>query len=111
MPAPFDNGVMRFAWLSVMLTNWMGDEGVLKRLHVQIDQPLLYGDTTWYEATITGKINLGQGVLVQLKLTGANQLGQMNTIGEAELLLPITAAQAVTPQPNYEARLPVTNLD
>ena len=36
MPAPFDNGVMRFAWIAPLVTNWMGDEGFLKRLYVQV---------------------------------------------------------------------------
>ncbi len=48
MPAPFDNGVMRLAWISPMLTNWIGDSGTLKRLSIQILEPNLYGDTTWY---------------------------------------------------------------
>ena len=32
MPGPFDNGVMRFAWVCPLLTNWMGDAGFLKGL-------------------------------------------------------------------------------
>ena len=44
MPAPFDNGVMRFAWVAPLVTNWMGDDGFLKRLKVQVARPGLYGD-------------------------------------------------------------------
>ena len=39
MPAPFDNGVMRFAWVAPLVTNWMGDHGFLKRLYVQVKRP------------------------------------------------------------------------
>lgn len=32
MPGPFDNGVMGFAWVCPLITNWMGDDGWLRRL-------------------------------------------------------------------------------
>ena len=55
MPTAFDNGVMRFAWVAPLLTNWMGDSGFLKRLKVQIRLPGLYGDLVTYAAKVTGK--------------------------------------------------------
>ncbi len=88
MPAPFDNSVMRFSWLSVLLTNWMGDNGFLKRLQVQMPEPILYGDATWYDATITNIANDTEGTIVGIKITGTNQVGQINTLGEAEIVLP-----------------------
>jgi aspartate racemase len=88
MPAPFDNGVMRFAWLSPLLTNWMGDRGQLKRLSVQTIAPVLYGDTIWYEGTVIKKTEQESGILAQVKITGTNQLGELTTTGEAEVLLP-----------------------
>jgi amino acid adenylation domain-containing protein len=87
MPAPFDNGLMRFAWIAPMLTNWMGDEGFLKKMTVQIVAPVIYGDTTWYRGTVTKKRETADGTAVTVKITGVNQLGQMNTTGEAEVLL------------------------
>lgn len=88
MPAPFDNGVMRFAWLSPLLTNWMGDRGQLKRLSVQMIAPVLYGDTIWYQGTVIKKTACESGILAQVKITGTNQLGELTTTGEAEVLLP-----------------------
>jgi acyl dehydratase len=55
MPGPFDNGVMRFAWVAPLITNWIGDEGFLRRLYVQVRTPNIYGDTTWYRGKIVGK--------------------------------------------------------
>lgn len=88
MPAPFDNGVMRFAWLSPLLTNWMGDAGALTRLSAQIIAPNLYGDTTWYSGAVSGKIETGRGVIVKIKIAGVNQLGVTTTTGSADVLLP-----------------------
>lgn len=88
MPAPFDNGVMRFAWVSPLLTNWMGDQGFLQRLYVQIKAPNLYGDTTWYRGIITDKQHTDSGTVVKIQITGTNQIGDINTTGEAEILFP-----------------------
>jgi hypothetical protein len=88
MPGPFDNGVMRFAWVSPLLTNWMGDQGVLKRLYVQVKAPAIYGDTTWYAGHVVEKSELADGTLVKVQFVGTNQAGGVNTTGEAEVVLP-----------------------
>jgi acyl dehydratase len=86
MPGPFDNGVMRFAWVAPLVTNWMGDDGFLKKLYVQVRQPGIYGDIQTYRGRITGK-DEDQG-LVRLEVTGTNQESEVSTRGEAEVLLP-----------------------
>ncbi|OGB94071.1 MAG: hypothetical protein A3G35_05405 [candidate division NC10 bacterium RIFCSPLOWO2_12_FULL_66_18] len=93
MPGPFDNGVMRFAWVSPLLTNWMGDNGFLKRLYVQIKAPAIYGDTTWYQGTVTGKVPDAAGTVVKVQITGINQVGVTTTTGEAEVVLPPRTAR------------------
>ena len=87
MPAPFDNGVMRFAWLTPLLTNWFGVSGELKRLSVQIVAPNLYGDTTWYNGTIAKITKCEKGTLVLVRIKGINQLSVLTTKGEAEVLI------------------------
>ncbi|MGH6916176.1 MAG: hypothetical protein ACREJ0_00550, partial [Geminicoccaceae bacterium] len=86
MPGPFDNGVMRFAWVAPLLTNWMGDDGFLKRLYVQVRQPAIYGDTQTYRGTVTGKD--AEQSAVQVEITGTNQEGEISTRGKAEVVLP-----------------------
>lgn len=86
MPAPFDNGVMRFAWVAPLVTNWMGGHGFLRRLDVQVRRPGLYGDLTTYSATVTAK-DEATGT-VTLKIKGVRQDGLENTSGEAEVVLP-----------------------
>ena len=86
MPAPFDNGVMRFAWVAPLVTNWMGDEAFLKRLKVQVARPGLYGDLTTYSGRITARDE--ETRTVTLEITGTRQDGMVNTRGEAEVVLP-----------------------
>ena len=85
MPAPFDNGVMRFAWVAPLVTNWMGDDGFLKRLKVQVARPGLYGDLTTYSARVTGKDD--ETGTVSLEITGTRQDGMVNTRGDADVVL------------------------
>lgn len=87
MPGPFDNGVMRWAWVTPLITNWMGDAGVLKRLYVQIRTPHIYADTVWYQGTISEKVEQRDGTLVKIQISGTNQIGTQTTSGEAEVLL------------------------
>ena len=86
MPAPFDNGVMRFAWVAPLVTNWMGDDGFLKRLNVQVARPGLYGDLTTYSGRVTARDE--ETKTVTLEITGTRQDGLVNTRGSAEVVLP-----------------------
>lgn len=88
LPLPFDNGAMRFAWLAPLLTNWIGDWGVLERLQVQFKQPILYGDVTRYSAVITRRTQTEAGVRLDLRVRGINQLGAVVTTATAAVLLP-----------------------
>jgi acyl dehydratase len=89
MPGPFDNGVMRLAWVAPLVTNWMGDDGFLRRLYVQIKTPNIYGDTTRYRGRVVEKTQEGGKGVVKLELTGVNQANVNTTAGRAEVILPL----------------------
>lgn len=93
MPGPFDNGVMRFAWICPLITNWMGDGGFLRRLSVQIRTPAIYGDTIWYQGTVVDKTRDETAAVVKIQITGINQVGITTTTGEAEVVLPSRASR------------------
>ena len=95
MPLPFDNGVMRFAWVCPLLTDWMGDDGTLQRLTVRLIAPNLYGDTTWYRGTVVRKTPVDEGLLTAIRITGCNQLGETTMIGDAVVLLPPPPARSL----------------
>jgi acyl dehydratase len=86
MPGPFDNGVMRFAWAAPMITNWMGDNGFLQELEVQVRAPGIYGDIVTYEGSVANKDESTGSVTVEF--TGTNQSGQISTKGNAVVKLP-----------------------
>ncbi len=86
MPAPFDNGVMRFAWVAPLITNWMGYDGFLRRLSVEVRRPLLYGDLTTYGGEVTA-LDPERGA-VTIRIWGRRPDGLEMTAGEAEVVLP-----------------------
>lgn len=88
MPGPFDNGVMRFAWVAPLVTNWIGDDGFLRKLYVQVKTPNIYGDITWYKGKVSGKVIEQKDGIVKLDLSGVNQEGVTTTEGKAEVVLP-----------------------
>src|SRR5439155_628682 len=55
VPAPYDYGPGRVAWLGHLVTNWMGDAGSLVRLDVQVRRHNLIGDTTWCRGRVAAK--------------------------------------------------------
>ena len=85
MPAPFDNGVMRFAWVAPLITNWMGYDGWLRRLNVKVSRPCLYGDLTTYSGQVVSKDASQDSI--RIKILGKRQDGLENTAGEAEVVL------------------------
>lgn len=85
VPGAYDYGPERVAWLGHLVTNWMGDDGVLRRLNVQVLRHNLIGDTTWCRAQVTGKREDG---VVELALRAENQRGETTASGTAEVLLP-----------------------
>jgi acyl dehydratase len=86
MPAPFDNGVMRFAWVAPLVTNWIGDCGSLQRLDVQVRRPGLYGDVTVFAGKVVSKEASSR--TVRIEITGTRQDGMINTVGTAAVVLP-----------------------
>jgi acyl dehydratase len=89
MPGPFDNGVMRFAWVCPLVTNWMGDEGWLRKLYVQVKTPNIYGDTTWYKGKVLEKTKENGKGVVKIGISGVNQVRVTTTEGRAEVVLPL----------------------
>jgi acyl dehydratase len=88
VPAAYDYGPERVAWLGHLVTNWMGDAGMLARLAVQVRRHNLIGDTTWCRGTVTGRALVQDRGEVTLGLTAVNQRGETTAVGEAVVVLP-----------------------
>jgi acyl dehydratase len=89
VPEAYDYGPERISWLSVMLTNWIGDPGFLEELYCEIRRFNLVGDTTYCRARITGKEPAGDARgRVKLDVEALDQRGQVTAKGYAAVLLP-----------------------
>ena len=89
VPGAYDYGPERVAWLGHVMTNWMGDDGELRRLSAQVRRHNLIGDVTWCRGTVTGKREEDDGLaLVDADLTAENQRGDVTAKGSATVVLP-----------------------
>jgi acyl dehydratase len=96
VPATYDIGPMRWAWLIHYCTNWCGDDGWLFRVRGEFRKFNYMGDTTWITATVTdSRVDPDLGPLVDIEVTGTNQRGQHNINGNATLLVASRAHGAV----------------
>jgi len=88
MPGGYDVGPQRISWLGQLLTNWIGDDGFLRRLNVSLRRPNIFGDVSWCKAKIVDKrIDDGDG-LIELEVFVENQLGEITAEGSAIVELP-----------------------
>ncbi len=88
MPGQFDFGPQRVCWLSQVVTDWMGDDGVLKTLSAQIRHPNVVGDTNTVHGEVTGKSVAGDEHLVEVQVRNLNQSGLPTALGTATVALP-----------------------
>jgi acyl dehydratase len=87
-PAAYDFGRMRCAYLSELVTNWMGDGGWLWKLSGQFRRFNYIGDTTWVKGRVTGKSVEGDLHVVDLDVWCENQRGEVSAPGQARVVLP-----------------------
>ena len=88
LPGAYDYGCQRCCWMGHLLTNWMGDDGFLKKMYVELRRFNVVGDTTWCKGTITGKREENGEKLVDMDIWGENQRQQVTTKGTATIILP-----------------------
>ncbi|HEY8448842.1 MAG TPA: acyl dehydratase, partial [Bacillota bacterium] len=88
VPRAYDFGPERISWMGHLLTNWMGDDGFLRRLNCQIRHHNLVGDTTWCKGRVTGKRIEGDEAIVDCEIWAENQDGTLTVKGTAEVVLP-----------------------
>lgn len=88
MPGPYDNGPQRIGMMSTCLTNWMGDDGFLRRYSARLKLPVIFGDTTFTRGRVTGKRIEDGRALVDAEVWAENQLGETTAAGTAVIELP-----------------------
>lgn len=88
VPAAFDYGPERVSWMGHLMTNWMGDDGFLKELKVQVRRHNILGDTTWCQGEVIGKEIKDGTPLVYCRIWGDNQRQERSVAGVATVILP-----------------------
>ncbi|MBI3965371.1 MAG: MaoC family dehydratase N-terminal domain-containing protein [Chloroflexi bacterium] len=88
VPAAFDYGYQRVAWLSQVMTNWIGDAGYLRRLTVQIRKPNLVSDTHWCRGRVLQTERAGEHHVVTCELWAENQRSVRTATATAVAVLP-----------------------
>jgi acyl dehydratase len=86
MPNAYDNGPQRCGWFAHAVTNWMGDAALLHKLTVRLRRPDIFGDTVWIAGSVSGLREAGEYGLVEVSLSGTNQLGESVATGTATVL-------------------------
>ncbi|MFC1532006.1 MaoC family dehydratase N-terminal domain-containing protein [Thermodesulfobacteriota bacterium] len=88
LPGAYDFGSQRVTWMSHLLTNWLGDEGFLWKMRVELRGFNVVGDTTWFRGKVTRKYSEDGRYCVDIECWGENQRGEVTTPGTATAILP-----------------------
>jgi hypothetical protein len=89
---PLDLGFQRISWLSHIVTNWMSDQGFLKRLEARLKSFVKFGDTNWCKGKVSRKWVDGEDHFVECEIWSENQYGEVTTEGKAMVVLPSRGA-------------------
>jgi len=89
VPGTYDYGPQRSAWLASLVTNWMGDAAVLKRVRTELRLFNTMGDTTWCKGKVARKYVKDGYALADLDIWAENQRGEVTAPnGSATVVLP-----------------------
>ena len=88
MPGGYDVGPQRISWMGQLMTNWMGDDGFLRKLSASIRRPNIFGDVSWLKARIVDKRVDEDAHVVDLELVVVNQFDETTAKGNAVIELP-----------------------
>ena len=93
VPGAYDYGPQRVSWFGHLMTNWIGDDGFLSLLDVQVRRFNILGDTTWLRGTVTDRFEHDGKHLVACDLWAENQRGETTAQGKAEAMLPVKGSK------------------
>lgn len=88
MPGGYDVGPQRISWVGQLMTNWMGDDGFLRKLKVSVRRPNIFGDVSWCRAKVLDKRTEEGAHLVDLEVYVENQFSEVTARGTAVVQLP-----------------------
>ena len=87
-PGAYDYGPERCSWLTHHLTNWMGDDGFLRRAQSKIRRHNPEGDYLLINGKVTRKFVDGGRHVVEIEQEARNQDGELSVLGSGVVELP-----------------------
>jgi acyl dehydratase len=87
-PGAYDYGPERCSWLTHHLTNWMGDDGFLRRASCKIRRHNPEGDLLFIDGTVVRKFEEDGRKLVEIEQVARNQDGALSVVGTGVVELP-----------------------
>ncbi|MBI4308308.1 MAG: MaoC family dehydratase N-terminal domain-containing protein [Chloroflexi bacterium] len=94
-PSAYDNGGQRITWLCQLVTDWIGDDGFLKQLRVELRRFNSIGDTTWCRGKVVKKYVHAGEHRVGIDLQAMNQRDEVTAPATATVILPSRAGGPV----------------
>jgi hypothetical protein len=88
-PMAYDYGFMRECWLYHYLTDWCGDDAVVRQMRSEMRNFNYLGDVQTITGTVVNKS--ADGSLVDVEVQFVNQLGETTLKGTAVIALPTRA--------------------
>ncbi|MFQ5825798.1 MAG: MaoC family dehydratase N-terminal domain-containing protein [Dehalococcoidia bacterium] len=89
LPYAYDVGVQRNCWLLHLLTNWIGDDGWIKRCYAEYRKFVYLSDAVYVKGKVTKKYFDENGeACVDVETSAINQRGEDTMPGHATLILP-----------------------
>lgn len=87
-PGAYDYGPERNSWLTHHLTNWMGDDGFLRKSHCKIRRHNPEGDMLFFKGTVKRKYVEDGRHLVEIEQEARNQNDELSVLGTGVVELP-----------------------
>jgi acyl dehydratase len=87
-PGAYDYGPERCSWLTHHLTNWMGDDGFLRRASCKIRRHNPEGDLLFIDGKVVRTFREENRGLVEVEQSARNQDGELSVIGSGIVELP-----------------------
>jgi len=87
LPGAYDLGPERCAWLMQGATNWMGDNGILRKIEAQYRKFNYMGDVTWTKGKVAAKSRENGRNMVTLEVWCENQRDEVTAKARVEVEL------------------------
>ncbi len=88
LPGGIGMGNLRFSYVHNMLSDWVGEEGWIKKVALQYRGMNLKNDWVVCKGKVTGKYEEGGEHLVELEVSTENGKGEVTAPGKAVVSLP-----------------------